>query len=96
MKKIVYLIGVFALTLMLTACGEPTIDASSEAAMEASMEEITKDMTEEEKMKFGLAIMSVTMKVGMQNMADPEKAEEAVREALDGKTAEEVIEMSKE
>ena len=40
--------------------------------------------------------MAVSMKVAMSNMGNPEKAEEAVQDALDGKTAEEIIEMSKE
>jgi len=96
MKKITYLLIACAMTLLLTACGAPTIDASSETAMQESMEEITKDMTEAEKTEFGMAIMAVSMKVAMSNMGNPEKAEEAVQEALDGKTAEEVIEMSKE
>ncbi|PXF62538.1 DUF6694 family lipoprotein [Kangiella spongicola] len=95
MKKIAYLFAAFALTLVLTACGAPTIDASSEAAMKESVEEMTKDMTEAEKTEFGMAIMSVSMKVAMENMGNPEKAEEAVLEALDGKTVEEIIEMSK-
>ena len=96
MKKISYLLIACAMTLLLTACGAPTIDASSEQAMQESMEEITKDMTEAEKTEFGMAIMSVSMKVAMSNMGNPEKAEEAVQEALDGKTAEEIIAMSKE
>ena len=96
MKKIINLLTVLAFALILTACGAPTIDASSEKAMQESMEEITKDMTEAEKTEFGMAIMAVSMKVAMSNMGNPEKAEEAVQEALDGKTAEEVIEMSKE
>lgn len=96
MKKISYLLIACAMTLFLTACGAPTIDASSEQAMQESMEEITKDMTEAEKTEFGMAIMSVSMKVAMSNMGNPEKAEEAVQEALDGKTAEEIIAMSKE
>ena len=96
MKKITYLLIACAKTLLLTACGAPTIDASSEQAMQESMEEITKDMTEAEKTEFGMAIMAVSMKVAMSNMGNPEKAEEAVQDALDGKTAEEIIEMSKE
>ncbi|GAA4356084.1 DUF6694 family lipoprotein [Kangiella marina] len=96
MKKFTYLLVAFAMTLFLTACGAPTIDASSEQAMKESVEEMTKDMTEAEKTEFGMAIMAVTMKVAMQNMGNPEKAEEAVQDALDGKTVEEVIEMSKE
>ncbi|WP_223579720.1 DUF6694 family lipoprotein [Kangiella taiwanensis] len=96
MKKITYLLIACAMTLLLTACGAPTIDASSEQAMQESMEEITKDMTEAEKTEFGMAIMAVSMKVAMSNMGNPEKAEEAVQDALDGKTAEEIIEMSKE
>jgi sugar phosphate isomerase/epimerase len=96
MKKIVYLFVALALTLTLAACGAPTIDASSEEAMKASVEEMTKDMTEAEKMEFGMAIMAVSMKAGMSNMSNPEEADAAVKEALDGKTAEEIIAMSKE
>ncbi|RDX37265.1 hypothetical protein DZA50_02405 [Kangiella sp. HD9-110m-PIT-SAG07] len=96
MKKITYLLIACAMTLFLTACGAPTIDASSEEAMKTSMEEITKDMSEAEKTEFGMAIMAVSMQVAMENMGNPEKAEGAVQDALDGKTAQEVIEMSKE
>ncbi|AOE49604.1 DUF6694 family lipoprotein [Kangiella sediminilitoris] len=96
MKKIIYLFIAVSFSFILTACGEPTIDASSEEAMKASMEEVTKDMTEAEKAQFGTAIMAVMMKIAMENMSDEEKAEEAMKEALDGKTADEIIEMSKQ
>ncbi len=96
MKKFIYLLVVVGFSFVLAACGAPTIDASSEEAMKASMEEVTKDMTEAEKAEFGAAMMAVSMKVAMENMSDKEKAEEAMKEALDGKTAEEIIEMSKE
>lgn len=96
MKKTIYLIIVASFAFLLSACGAPTIDASSEEAMQESMEEVTKDMTEAEKTEFGMAFMQVSMKVAMGNMSDPEKAEEALKEALDGKTAEDIIEMGKE
>lgn len=87
------IVSVLALTLV--ACGAPTIDASNEKTMQESMEEVTKDMTAEEKAEFMVAFTAVTLKIGLSNMSAPEKADTALMDALDGKTAEEIIEMSK-
>jgi len=96
MKKTFYFIIVTSFIFLLSACEAPTIDVSSDKAMKESMDEITKDMTEAEKAEFSLAFVQVSVKATMKNMDNPEKAEEALKEALDGKTAEDIIEMSKE
>lgn len=90
----IVLVAVFALAL--AACSsEPTLDASSEEAMEKSVEIMTVDMTEAEKMAFGMAIASIAMEVGFANMGDEEKMEAAIKEKLDGKTVQEILDMQK-
>ena len=84
-------IFVLFLALGLAACSsEPTFDATNDQTMEASMQEMTK----EEKMELGQAVMSIAMQVGFSSMGDEEKIEKELKEKLHGKTAKEIIEQA--
>ena len=96
MTTLIRTIFVLFLAFGLAACNsEPTFDATNDQTMEASMEEMTKDMTEAEKMELGQAVMSIAMQVGFSSMGDEEKIEKELKEKLHGKTAKEIIELSK-
>ncbi|MBR5185136.1 MAG: hypothetical protein IKW19_02445 [Akkermansia sp.] len=89
---------VTAAALLLTACGPATYDIDNP-------EESLKHLSQEEKIEFGIAVQKITMKrmeeenislLGMLKLSkDPEKMKEFLRSAIDGKTIEEIIEMSK-
>ena len=100
MKKIPTLL-VTAAALILTACGPATYDIDNP---EESSAEMLKDLTQDEKVKFGIAVQKITFKrLKEENLSlmdlvkiskDPEKMKELLR-CLDGKSVEEIIEMSK-
>ena len=89
---------VTAAALLLTACGPATYDIDNP-------EESLKHLTQEEKIEFGIAVQKITMKrmeeenmslMGMLKLSqDPEKMKDFLRSAIDGKTIEEIKEMSK-
>ncbi len=90
--------------LMLTGCGEARIDASSQEALEASMERMAEDMDAQEKQALKQAVITIAMDQSSRaiNSAmrgehmDPGRAEQEMLEALDGKTAAEVIAYAEE
>lgn len=97
MKKITTLLATAA-ALLFSACGPATYDIDNP-------EESLKHLSQEEKIEFGIAVQRITMKrmeeenmslMGMLKLSqDPEKMKDFLRSAIDGKTIEEIIEMSK-
>lgn len=90
MKK---LLVVAALSLFLVGCGEPKIDASSDAAMKESIAAVQKDLSDSDKVKFNKSIMRIIAQVGFDFKTTEEEKDKALRAKLDGKTAKEIIEM---
>ncbi|HEY1170018.1 MAG TPA: DUF6694 family lipoprotein [Verrucomicrobiae bacterium] len=82
-----------ALALLAGGCGgaPKRIDATTDETMKKSVEEILKPMSAEEKKKFQDAAMQIGAKHLLGNMLNPEEGEKAMRQALHGKTAAEVI-----
>ena len=78
--------------LLIAGCSSsPTIDGSSDETMQASIQEVAKTLNEKQAKDFAQAVMVVGMKEAMTG-ADPA----GIRKKLDGKTADEVIEMANE
>jgi hypothetical protein len=69
---------------LLAACGDPTINTSSEKAMIESVKEMTAEMTMAERQKVGAAFMKVAMS----------GKEGEYLEEMDGMTAEEIIDFT--
>lgn len=100
MKKLIMLLSV----VVLAACsGGPEVDASSQQAFESSVKEITQSLDKEQRPDFQRAVIYFTMggKGGMAKLmaqaaqGDSDGADKAVMknlQAIDGLTAEEVIE----
>lgn len=90
--------------LLLTGCGEARIDASSQEALEASVERMAEDMDAQEKQALKQAVITIAMDQSSRAInsamrgerTDPERAEREILEALDGKTASEVIAYAEE
>lgn len=97
MKKITTLLATAA-ALLFSACGPATYDIDNP-------EESLKHLSQEEKIEFGIAVQKITLKrIDEENLSlrdmlklskDPEKMKEFLRSTIDGKTIEEIIEMSK-
>lgn len=100
MKKFQTLIVTTA-ALLLSACGPATYDIENPEESSAAM---LKDLSQDEKVKFGTAVQKITFKrLEEENLSlmdlvkiskDPEKMKELLR-CLDGKSVEEIIEMAK-
>lgn len=100
MKLLKIILLAFGLSL-LAACGQPTVDGSSEEATKKSIEKISKSLSEEEQKKFQQAVMVIAFSQAMSGMdmgklmrgesPDPDEIQAKVRERLNGKTAQEII-----
>ena len=92
LHKILVVALCLASLLLFAGCSSgPTIDGTSDDTMQSSIQEITKTLKGDQAKDFAQALMVVGMKEAMSG-AGPE----AIRKKLDGKTADEVIEMGDE
>lgn len=87
MKRILYTILLVCVSQLLVSCGEPTFDA---ADPDVSTVKMMEEMTDDEKTAFKRAIMRIAL-----DAASEGKSLSDMQNMLDGKTAEEIIEMSK-
>lgn len=83
--------------LILTGCGQPTIDGSSDEAMEKSLDAIQQGMTPAQKKEFGEAMIAVAF--DGENLftlmaSEGDMVGNRMRNRLDGMTANEVIELA--
>ena len=92
---------IIVLALILAACGEPKIDASTEESMKSSMEQIKARMTTEERAEFEKAAQVVLMtEVDFKEMMqaalrgeefDSEQVASDMKNRLDGMTAADIL-----
>lgn len=88
----------FVLLFALTGCGEPTIDSSSQETMKSSMAEMMESLPEEKQQALQASLAQLFLKVGftaMQNGASEEDINAKIAESISGKTADEIIALSK-
>ncbi|MGL5630815.1 MAG: DUF6694 family lipoprotein [Azovibrio sp.] len=100
MKLIKIILLAFGLSL-LAACGQPTVDGSSDEATKKSIEKISKSLSEAEQKKFQEAVVMIAFNQAMSQMdmekmmrgesPDVEAIQAQVRERLHGKNAQEII-----
>ena len=99
MNKLFKIITMSALVTLLVACGEPTLDTSSESAMQASVIEILDELSPEDQERFGDAITGMYMLAGLASLGtgeSPDVLQDRLSEELHGKTAKEVFAMAEE
>ena len=99
MKKIFKTLALGLMISLLTACGEPKLDTSSEETMKASIKNIMAELSPEEQNKFKKTLTGIYMLGAMAHLGDSASAEEAqakVNAKLDGKTAKEGFTMAEE
>ncbi|MDE9519681.1 hypothetical protein KKJ17_18655 [Xenorhabdus bovienii] len=90
MKKI---LAVLAFSLFLVGCGEPKLDASNDAMMKESIQKMNDDLSPEDQVKFKKAMMKALFKAGFSG-GDAAQKDKALKDALHGKTAKEIIAMN--
>lgn len=100
MKKI---IGIALITILLAGCGEPKIDASTKQSMNASIQKIADTLSTEKRTEFSNAIKIVLKKqIGTKPLMQPGQPfdasafERKIQEALDNKTADQIIDEAAE
>lgn len=81
---------------LLAACSDPKIDASTEESMKASVEKVRDSLPAEKRDEFDssltlLALSQISFDDMLSGGGSAASAEAQMRQALDGKTAEEVI-----
>jgi hypothetical protein len=84
-------------TMAITGCSDPTIDASSEAKMKESVAKVRESLPEAKRTDFDQAVQLIAFsQIDMKSLfanggADAGDVEGKMREALNGKTAEQVL-----
>ena len=81
----------------LTSCGPPQIDGESEESFQNSLEKIKEDLEEDKSGKLDTALMVIAFaELDIDNILQADEDDfsaEAIRERLDGKTANEIFTM---
>lgn len=88
MNQAIQSIFAFSSLIALSACGEKTIDASTEEKAKSSIESISKDMSESQLKEFTASLLTIYM----SNLGDEPKA----NAMINGKTASEINALAKE
>ncbi len=94
--------SIITIIFVLSGCGEPAIDGSSEEAAEESVENLREDLSNEEKEDFNEALSAIIFEdIGdLEGLFDaamqPEEFVSEVKDKIDGLTAAEIIEKGNE
>ncbi|MBW5406851.1 DUF6694 family lipoprotein [Morganella morganii] len=92
MKK---LLAVIALSFALTACGDATLDLTSQKTAQESIAKMEKDLSPEQARELKGAITKISFQAAFATGGDEDKMMAAMKDKLQGKTAKEIIEMAK-
>lgn len=90
------------LCLLLTGCGKPKIDTSTDDSMKASIEKVKASLPEDKKAEFEEALKIVVFSnldlsdLFQQSQLDTGATERSMKEALHGKTGLEIIAMAED
>lgn len=97
------IISIALITILLSGCGEPKIDASTKQSMNDSIQKIADTLSTEKRTEFSNAIKIVLKKqIGTKPLMqfgqsfDASAFERKIREALDNKTADQIIDEAAE
>jgi len=99
MKFTLKVVSLIFAALLLTACGDPKLDGSSNEAMKKSVQEIMTKLPDEKKEEFKKTLTGIYMLGALASMGSDKSKEEVQAEItakLDGKTADDVFAMAKE
>ncbi|OOE57263.1 DUF6694 family lipoprotein [Salinivibrio sp. IB282] len=96
MNNLFKILLAIATILMLSGCGKPTLDTSSDETMKESVQKIMTDLSKEDQERFKKTLTGIYMGTLASLDGDAEDAKEEVNENLHGKTAEEVFQYADE
>lgn len=99
MKHTLKLASLILAALLLTACGDPKLDTSSDETMKKSMEVIMSELSEEKQKQFQKTVAGIYMAEAFSNLGGKKSKDEmraSVNAKLDGKTAEDLFAMAEE
>lgn len=82
----------FAILFLLTACGEQKFDGRSDQKFQTSMKAIEQTLNEEQKQNLMNTLLQISLQAALETKGDRQKIAAIIRNKLDGKTAQEVIE----
>ncbi|MBI0028436.1 hypothetical protein H3S88_08640 [Gilliamella sp. B14448G11] len=88
-KSLIALISV----VLLTGCGDKTIDASSSENLQKSISEMVNELQGEQLQSFNLSIGRIMINSVIEAAGDEKKKQEIIKSKIDGKTAAEVIQI---
>ena len=75
---------------LLTGCGGPTLDASSEDTLKTSADKVMAGLSAEKQEKFQKAMGALMIKAAMASTGE-ESAKAKIKETFNGKTADDII-----
>lgn len=85
------LVAVILLGALLSACGKPEIDASSEESYKSSLKEMNSELSPEMQESLSKALTKLAFQKFMGGAQSGTDKVTAFRSSVDGKTAEELI-----
>ncbi|MDO3384967.1 hypothetical protein QWI17_03825 [Gilvimarinus sp. SDUM040013] len=99
MKYCLQLLSLVVCCALLSGCGEPTLDASSQESIEASVTAMMEELDDSEQTQLQQAIGVVVLKATTENIQQAmngttmtaERIQADMYTSLDGKTAQEII-----
>lgn len=96
--KVYALLMLVLATMAITGCSDPTIDASSEAKMKESVAKVRESLPEAKRVDFDQAVQLIAFsQIDMKSLfANGGDVEGKMRDALNGKTAEQVLAQAKQ
>jgi len=99
MKLTLKAVSLIFAALLLTACGDPKLDGSSDEAMKKSVQKVMAKLPDEKKEEFKKTLTGIYMLGALASMGGDKSKDEvqaAITAKLDGKTADDVFAMAAE
>lgn len=96
MKITKYLLIVM-FTSLITACGSPELNTSTDETIMSSMQDIMSELSPEDQEKFLISLTEIYMNSAMSSIGSnksPEEMKLSVNSKLDGKTAKEIFDLA--
>ena len=82
---------------MLSGCGEPTFDTSSDETIKESLQEIIADLSKDDQERFKKTLTNIYMFGALADFGDnAEDTTEKINSILNGKTADEIFQFANE
>ncbi|MCX8650447.1 hypothetical protein J3U21_09025 [Gilliamella sp. B2776] len=81
--------------VLLTGCGDKTIDASSAENLKKSISEMANKLQDNQLQSFNISIGRIMINSAIEAAGDAKKKQEIIKNKINGKTAAEIIKIGK-